>query len=62
MEASDVKKAFERFTVWCREREIPEDLPKKYMLMHDDGKFLQFKNINTRNYIYVNKLPKPFNL
>ncbi len=58
----NVTEAFERFRVWCREREIPEDLIEKYMFMWDDGKYYQFKNSNTRNYIYVNKVPTPFNL
>ena len=62
MDNDAVKQAFERFVVWCREREIPENIPEKYMLMWDDGKYYQFKNINTRNYIYVNKIPVPFNL
>ncbi len=57
-----VDTAFERFRVWCIEREIPETLIERYMLMHDDGNYYQFKNIKTRNYIYVNKVPTPFNL
>lgn len=58
----DIKRAFERFVVWCVEREIPKELPDKYMLMHDDGNYYQFKNAATRNYIYVNKVPTAFNL
>ena len=58
----EVKRAFERFVVWCREREIPADVPHKFMLMYDDGQNYQFKNAATRNYIYVNKEPKAFNL
>lgn len=61
-EQTEVDKAFERFVVWCKEREIPEDLPNKYMLMHDDGKYYQFKSCITRNYIFVNKVPSPFNM
>lgn len=61
MTPEEVNKAFDRFVVWCREREISTDLPDKFMLMHDDGKYYQFKNINTRNYIYVNKIPTTFN-
>ena len=62
MEQIEVDKAFARFEVWCKEREIPADLPTKYMLMHDDGSYYQFKNCNTRNYIFVNKVPKAFNM
>ncbi len=55
-------RAFERFRVWCIEREIPEDTIGKYMYMWNDGKYYQFKNINTRNYIFVNIQPVAFNL
>ncbi len=62
MEEKEVNEAFERFRVWCIERELPEDIPQKFMLMYDDGKYYQFKNCNTRNYVYVNKVPTPFNM
>jgi len=55
-------RAFERFKVWCKEREIPEETIGKYMYMWNDGKYYQFKNINTRNYIFVNIQPVAFNL
>jgi len=57
----DVKRAFLRFEEWLELREIPKEIAKKYMLMYFDGSYYQFKNINTRNYIYVNVLPTPFN-
>lgn len=59
---NEVERAFQRFVTWCIEREIPKDLPEKFMLMHDDGNYYQFKNAATRNYIYVNKVPRAFNL
>ncbi len=62
MDEQMVNTAFERFKVWLKERELPENTIKKYMLMWDDGCFYQFKNRNTRNYIYVNKVPTAFNL
>lgn len=62
MTSEQIEKAFERFAVWCKEREIPESLIGHFMFMHDDGKCYQFKNRNTRNYIFVNKVPTAFNM
>jgi hypothetical protein len=59
---SEVKTAFDRFQKWLKERELPEDAVDKYMLMCENNGNYQFKNIQTRNYLYVNVIPKPFNL
>lgn len=58
----EAKKAFERFETWLKEREINPGHARDFMFMHNDGKYYQFKNINTRNYIFVNIIPTAFNL
>lgn len=54
--------AFERFKVWLKERELPEDTINKFMYMGKTDRDYQFKNINTRNYLNINIVPKMFNL
>jgi len=62
----DPARAFERFRVWLEEREFPScdrHLSRfTFMGVSANGRHYQFKNINTRNYIYVNINPRPFNL
>lgn len=57
MYEQEVERAFKRFKVWCVEREFPETSIDNFMYMGEEpktGDYL-FKNINTRNYIFIKK-------
>ena len=57
----EAEAAFERFRVWLKEREFNPDDCAKFMYMGKDRvESYLFKNINTRNYVMINIVPRPF--